>query len=474
MTTPSQDTAGEPVAVEVDDDAREVGGAEPNGSETDDANSSKLGTIKTVLKSAGVRVLVLPVSAVLGVICTRLIFQNFGSETYAQYGLLVAIGAMLPFADLGMSAAIMNAVGASGDPAKDPHVRKVLITSVRVLIVSALVLLVIDGLISLTGAWPAIMGEGLLPRSGPIAAAGVLALIAITLPVAFGQRVLTGLGKNHVTIAILGLQTPFVLVALLLIIHFDWEIGEYLPIVPYIVAFGISIIAMLLAAHLIRPVVWQALRDVPKFRSVRGGKVFDVAWPTLIQMIALPLAMQTDRLVLSHVSDSYNLSRYNLGSQMYIPVWQVVTAAGMALWPVYARARATGESKKNSPIPLAFGFGAAAAAVCLGISAVAPWLADVASDGEIELSRGLMVAFSIFMIIQAIKFPLGMFMTDAPGLRYQAFMVIAMVPVNLGLSILLAQRLGAIGPVIGSAIGVFIFQLLANWWYVRRALRGGT
>ena len=434
------------------------------------AAPTKKSTVLSVLKSAGVRVLVLPFSAVLGVVCTRLIIENFGRETYAQYGLLVAIGAMLPFTDLGMSAAIMNAIGASDRPARDEHVRKVLITSIRVLICSASVLLAVDLVITLAGAWPSLMGDGLLPGSGPIAAALVLGTIAITMPIGFGQRVLTGLGKNHITVAILGLQTPVMLVLLLCIINFDWSIGEYLPVVPYVVAFMISLAATVLAARMIHPAIGSALRDVPRVRSVKGGKVFDVAWPTLIQMIALPLAMQTDRLVLSHVSDSLDLAEYNLASQMYLPVWQVVTAAGVALWPIFARARADGDRRKVSPMPLSAGFAGAALAVCAFISVIAPWLASVASDGEIQISRSLMIAFSIFMVFQAAKYPLGMFMTDAPGLRYQAFMIVAMVPVNLGLSIFFARHYGAVGPVIGSLIGVFFFQVVANFLYVRNAL----
>ena len=53
----------------------------------------------------------------------------------------------------------------------------------------------------------------------------------------------------------------------------------------------------------------RALRDVAAGANAsRGGEVFDTAWPMLLQMIALPIAMQTDRIVLSHVSDLKNLS----------------------------------------------------------------------------------------------------------------------------------------------------------------------
>jgi hypothetical protein len=62
-------------------------------------------------------------------------------------------------------------------------------------------------------------------------------------------------------------------------------------------------------------------------------------------------------------------------------------------------------------------------------------------------------------------------MTDARGLRYQALMIVLLLPVNLGLSWYLAVQIGAAGPVIGSAVGVFCCQVVANWVYVRRDLR---
>lgn len=456
-----------------DDAAVATAGGENGGGEpASDAASAPSGSPwRSAARSAGVRVLVLPISAILGIINTRLIIEHFGTGAYAQYGLLVAIGALLPFADLGMSAAIMNAVGESERPSRDEHVRLVLVTSVRVLICSGAVLLGITLAISAAGLWPSILGDGLLPGTGPFVAAACLALIAITLPVAFGQRVLTGLGKNHVTIAIMGLQTPVVVAVLLLLVRFDLGDGSYLPVVPYFVTMLLSLGATMMAARLIRPTIGSALRDVPRVRSVRGAKVLGIAWPALVQMIALPLAMQTDRLVLSHATGIDEVATYNLSAQLYLPVWQVATAAGTALWPIFARARARGDRAGMSPLPIAAGFGGAAAAVCLAISLLAPWLTGIASNDQISIPTSILIAFSVLMVLQAAKYPLGVFMTDEPGLRYQAVMVVLMVPVNLALSIELARRYGAVGPIIGSAVGVGVFQFLANFVYVRRVLR---
>jgi O-antigen/teichoic acid export membrane protein len=454
------------------DGTTSVAEAEPVAGEPAAAEeSSARATWIKVIQSAGVRMMVLPVSAILGVVNTRLIIENYGRDTFAQYGLLVALGNLLPFADLGMAAAIMNAVGESSHPSDDPKVRRVLLTSIRVLIGAAAVVLAITALITVAGWWPTLLGDGLLPGSGPFVAAACLGTIAITLPVSFGQRVLSGLGKNHVTVAILGLQTPAVLLVLLGLIRFDLGNGSWIPVIPYMVTGLISVVATLIAARLIHPAIGATLRKVPRIRTVKGGRVFDVAWPMLIQMIALPIAMQSDRIVLSHVSTPANLAEYNLAAQMYLPVWQVVSAAGVALWPIFARARAKGNRRAQSPLPISAGFCAGGILAVVVITLFAPWLADIASNGEIRISAGVLAAFSVFMVFQATKYPLGMYMTDAPGLRYQAVMIVAMLPINLGLSIVLASRYGAIGPVIGSAVGVFLFQVVANGFYVRRSLR---
>jgi hypothetical protein len=75
------------------------------------------------------------------------------------------------------------------------------------------------------------------------------------------------------------------------------------------------------------------------------------------------------------------------------------------------------------------------------------------------------------MVLQAVKYPLGMYLTDAPGLRYQAAMIVAMLPVNVMLSWYLTGPLGAAGPVVGSVAGVALFEVLANLVLVRRRLR---
>jgi hypothetical protein len=120
---------------------------------------------------------------------------------------------------------------------------------------------------------------------------------------------------------------------------------------------------------------------------------------------------------------------------------------------------------------MALAFGGLAAVMVTAVALASPWLADVASGGAITLAPALVVAFGLLMVLQAVKYPFGMYLTDARGLRYQAAMIVAMLPVNLGLSWVMAARWGAVGPVVGSIIGVLLFQVLGVLLYVRRRTR---
>jgi O-antigen/teichoic acid export membrane protein len=413
--------------------------------------------------------LVLPISAVLGIVVTRLVVENYGTGAFAQYGLLVGIVGLLPFADLGVSAAVMNVVGAAESPATDDHVRRVLVTAIRALIGSALVLSAIAVLITAAGLWPALLGGGLLPGSGPVVAMTCVLLLAATMPLGVGQRILAGLGQNHVSVAVGGLQTPLVLATLLVLLWLGVPAGPAVAVIAYAATLVLSLVCTLLGARRIHPVVGEALRQVPRFRTARGGQVFDVAWPMLVQMIALPVAMQTDRIVVSHRAGAGTLAQYNLASQMFTPIWAVVSAAGVTLWPVFAKARARGGT--DSPMPTAALFGGMAALMAVVVGLASPWLAQLASGGSIHLGVLLVISFAVLMVLQGLKYPLGMYMTDARGLRFQALMIVLLLPLNLGLSWYLAGPLGAAGPVIGSVIGVALSQLLANALYVRHDLR---
>lgn len=423
--------------------------------------------IRTIGINSVAQIVVMISSGGLGFVITRLIVGEFGVDTFAQYGLLTSMAALVPFADLGLSAAVINALASSSNPAKDDLVRSTILSAFRVLIVSALIFSSISIALALTGAWPAILGSGLLVHGGMAASLCVL-VFSITLPLGVGQRILTGLGKNHLQVVVQAIGPPSALVGLLAIAAWGRDPGSYLAVAPYVSASIVAAVCLRLAAVRVRPQVSRAMHDIHRLRSVRGAGVMNVAWPMLIQMLALPLAMQSDRLLLSHLAPTIELARYNLTSQYFGLILQTIGVAGVALWPVYARARAN--ESITSPFPLMWTFLAAGLAVGGIFASLFPWAASILSDGRIHVTGMLIGGFVTFVAVEAMKYPLGIYMTDARGLRFQVIPVLLMVPANLALSWLLVSPLGAAGPIIGSAVSVALFQVAPYAWYVRRDL----
>ena len=112
------------------------------------------------------------VSGVFGLFTSRLIIKHFGTDAYAQYGLLASFPTLLPFADLGIAAVVINAVAGPRTRAPTDGDARTIITAFRILIVAGSIMIGVAALISLLGLWPVLLGEGLTaggswPRPSP-------------------------------------------------------------------------------------------------------------------------------------------------------------------------------------------------------------------------------------------------------------------------------------------------------------------
>lgn len=423
---------------------------------------------RQVGSTAVVKVVVMGVAGVAGILTSRLIIEHYGVDAFAQYGLLTALPSLMPFADLGVAAVLVNVVAGSTHPRSDLEVRRTITSAFRILLVSATVIAGASIVIGLTGLWPALLGDGLQLAGGPVSATICLVVFGLALPLGVGQRLLVSAGQTAKQTAISGIASPLVLLGVAGSVALSLTFGPYVAVFSYVANAVVALACLILAARLLSPQVIAAARDVPRLRRVRGATIVDVAWPMLMQMIALPIAMQTSRLLLSHVAATTELAQYNFAAQMFGIVNQTIAAAGIALWPIYARARAT-STVRSPALPTAV-FTGAAAGLGLLLWAVMPWATEIVTQGRIEVPWLLAASSVLFAILQAAKYPVGMYMTDARGLRFQVVPIVAMIPVNLGLSWWLIESFGAAGPVLGSAIAVLLCQVLPNWWYVRRDL----
>lgn len=426
---------------------------------------------KTVGSTAAAKVLVMGMSGLLGLFTSRLIIQHFGLTAYTQYGLLTSFTALLAFADLGMATIVINSIAAAQDAARDQQVRRAITTAMRVLLVAGAVIVALSAAFTVLGLWPILLGRGLGPN-GSLAAFACLLVFGLALPITVGPRIMVGLNRTSSHIASQAVVAPFIFLSVVALIYTRAPLANYLAVSSFLAQAMVAAICLAMAARALRPQVAHAIRDIPKLRQVRSLPALSLAWPMLIQMVAWTVAMQTDRLLLSHLTSGTELAEYNLASQLFSMVSQAMMSAGLVLWPLYAKARASAEVR--SPFKPTAVFALAAFSTASVLAAVSPWIASFISDGQIVLDFWLLAGFIAFVTLHAAKYPLGMYMTDERGLRFQVVPLIIMVPFNLGISWWLTTHIGAGGPIIGSAISIVVCQLLPNTWYVRRDLRRRT
>ena len=437
---------------------RRIGGVLKRGSSSG-ASWSSVGT------TAVAKVVVMGVSGVFGLVNSSLIIRHFGADAFAQYNLLATFPTLMPFTDLGIGAVILNTVASSSDPAHDSTVRRTITTAVRVLLGSALVISTVGIVVMLLGAWPGLLGGKLMEGGGPTATV-CLIIYAAALPLSVGQRVIIGLGRSTTQVISQGVVSPAMSCFLLLAIVTGLGRGNAVSIYSYIANALVSVICIVVAWRATRPLFREALRDVPRLRSVRGVRIVNTAGPQLLQSLAIPIAFQTDQLLLSHLGQSQALAEYGLANRLFNMLTQTVMAAGVAMWPMFARARA--DKRVESPFKPAIAFSGGGFLLALVLVAITPWAARVMSGGEVVLPSVLVWAFAAYVAVEAGKQPLGMYMTDPRGLQFQVIPVLILVPMNLAISWVLIGPFDAAGPILGSVISVVLCQILPYAWWVRR------
>lgn len=416
------------------------------------------GPFRSVGSSFVARIATFPITALSGLATSYLLISNYGPDVYGIVALLATFFLLIPFADLGMGAPIMNGVSSGALSSSEKHdlVRRVfwLLTASSASLISMFLLL------GLLVSWSSLLGNTLLDvhtLNHAFTATVVIFLIAI--PLGIGQRILVGLGLNHISVMFAACSSIASLVVTLGVLQVDAP-PAYAAIAP---SMGILVSSTLAFVYSLRKLRMK-LRDFKTITGLRVRSLFSDGAPMLVVMLAVPIAFQSHRIIISHYSTPSELAVYGLGMQLYIPLWSLVSTSAIAMWPIFARRRSTGsDSRKLFSISLGAFFGAGVIAAVI-IFLVSPLFAHVVSSGQISLNGPFLAALGLLMLIQCIQQVPGSFLTSVSGLRFQSICVTIMAIFSVTIAIILTIRIGATGPVIATAFAVLCFQVFPGIW----------
>jgi hypothetical protein len=407
------------------------------------------GALRLIASGSGARLVALPVGAACSIATAYLSIQYTGSYAYGYVSLVATLFLLMPSADFGLGVAIVNAVSGAkvGDAVSDIALNTIWRVIIRLVLIST-VLTCITYAIASVGGWPKILSIPSELDGANFATALALSLYLSATPFGVGYQIMVGLGRTG-EIALISTLAPLATTA---VTYITIRLGAPPLYLSVGAAIGVLIASLALSLRGLGILgigvrqLWLAKPATPPNRLAHS------AISMLVITTGMAMALQSHRFVLSRFSTPEQLAVYSLMAQMYLPLLSVISMGAIALWPAYKQSDDKWRLWISSLKALA-GFGALVGFI---FAITSGFVANLVSSGEIRPSFLLSASFGTLILVMAIHYASGFFLTDESGLRFVSWCVVAQVGVTFALSPILSRHLGAIGPVLVSIIGILV------------------
>ncbi|TDL37472.1 lipopolysaccharide biosynthesis protein [Kocuria rosea] len=419
--------------------------------------------------TAAYKALGLGLGLVANIGAVALLTSKFGVEEYAAYALIASLLFLLPFADLGLGAGIVNAISDVHAQRLSSTVGANVVARSRALLAAISVVLISLSMLALgTGSLQLALGTlGQFPPA-VLAAAVTISVFAFTLPFGVGNRILQGMGKVGLNVK-LGLISPICTIALLTALYFMNAHVSFFLMTPCISYF---------AVHVTTYVVAKKLCGLPKASAraacSRGGTqgfpLARTALPFFIVSIGMTIGFQSHRLIISHLGTPEAVAAYSLVAQFAGPVSAILATTGQNLWSRY---RSTSPAERSSrrffgDVALFSVLGSGSAILLIASVLIASY---VIAGGQISITSGLVASAAFYVLIVAMHQPGAMFLTDPRGLKSQAVMVLLVSIVSISGIFFAYPVIGLAAPYLIYALTVGCIQLVPTWLIVVSRLK---
>ncbi|MFJ4160202.1 hypothetical protein [Microbacterium testaceum] len=420
-----------------------------------------------VLLAMSARLATAPLTAISAAVSTYIAVHYAGVETFGFISLLGTLFLLIPFSDLGLGAAVVNAVSVKDrGPSEDAAARDVTARAFRALALVGIGVIAIAALLSVSSAWRVILAVP--PQiSGDLnfAAFCVFLAVGVGIPFGLGQRILVGANATHLSTLIMAISSIIAVAVTAITVALSGPpllISTATPI-------GLCVAAFLSTAAGLRRLKWS----FPELMRARvpvteRNSLWKPAVPMMVVLVGAPLALQSHRLILAHYGAPSDLAQYSVGAQFYAPALSIVTTGALALWPHFASTRTGREGGWKLSVLLmgALGlFGATALTLLL-----AP-ISQIVTGGRAPVGAPLAIGFGVLLLVMSLHQPSAMLLTDASGLWFQAGCIVAFAITTVPASILAVGILGASGPLFATAATVTVTTLIPCILRARKVLR---
>lgn len=387
-------------------------------------------------------------------ICVQLfmaqkITRLYGIEEYGYVMLAAGIPALLPFASIGVTAPVINDFAVYDEAGSSIRAVETLRAAFRVLTKVSAALILIAILLSLSSAWDLLLG---IPSAQHHGLNTVMVLIMVGVSISLyggvGIAVLVGMGDVLQTLIYQSLQPAVVFVSVLILISSDAPPLYFATTVPAS-QLVVGIASLWAANRKCNNILIPAMIDGVLHRS-KYTKVFGQAAPMAAVQTARAVGLQSDRVVLSHVSSASQLGQYSVVAPMYQAGVSVVSVLALSLWPIFTRRRGQAGVRRFL-VGSSSAFAVIGIIMALGLFFAGP-IVYSAVAGTPPPGSSIFLLFGILIFVTSTLQPISMYLTTRRGLTLQAGATIVTQAANFILSWHLASSKGASGVVLASVL----------------------
>lgn len=432
-----------------------------------------------LLRTAGLRAAVLPLSALCALTTAGLTVHYAGHVAFGFITMVAQLQLALPFADLGLGAAVARGVArAEGSPQAHAELRVLLRRT-------AAVLAVVGALGAAAAAATGAAGffseffrvPDQLQAETDVVMAVVLVVFFLSLPLGLAERVLIGRDRADL-IVILGLIPAVGNLGVVVLLGELGAAGMWLAVgLPASTLCFLGACSWLAFLH--PRIGWRGIAPgAPGTLPHTGGTDLRRASvtgillggaPVLITTAGTVLSEQHGRLVLARLAEPTDVSHYAIALQFYMPLFSVLYMAATVLWPRFA-VRTDPRLWRQANLML-LGFGSAAA---LGFALLARPVAEIVTAGQLIPPWPVVLGLSAALIAQSAHLTQHNLLIDAAGFIRQACMSLALLTLVLTGTVLgVRAGLGPAAPGLSMACGVLAAQVVPGLLVARRRVRAG-
>jgi O-antigen/teichoic acid export membrane protein len=420
-----------------------------------------------VSSGAAARVL----SSLLTLVSLPFAVRYLGAERFGVWATITSTVVLLNLLDLGIASTLTNHVARAYALGDKPHAAR---CTTNALALTAAIAGV--GGLTFGAVWPHIDWMALFNVAASVprpevnhTVAGAAALMLLGLPAALVSKVFGGYQEVHLSNLVVAIGAVANVVGLFAGIVLRVSMPLLLVMSAGCVTlcnFAALVGLLLVYKPWLRPKV--ALLDLPLARELlASGSSF------LLIQIAGAVVFSSDNVVVSHYLGAAQVTPYNVTWRLVALTAVLQSLIFSALWPAYAEAHARHDyawMRQAFRITLrgtlALNVTCAVIFLAVGKTLIRWWAGAAAVP-----SSALLAAMALWAVIGGFMTVESCLLAAVNRTREQGVLSIIAAAVNLGLSIVLVQRIGSVGVIAGTILSYLLVLVVPQSLIVRSVLR---